>query len=76
MKTSDRLLADLYTTTRLALLTLADGGYGEPEEVAFDEELVTVGLAANPTWDAPLLPSDLLPFRPSDLPTYRPLFTA
>ncbi|GAB2934379.1 S9 family peptidase [Rhodococcus aerolatus] len=42
-------------TTRLALLTLADGGYGEPEEVAFDEELVTVGLAGNPTWDAPLL---------------------
>ncbi len=33
----------------------ADGSYGEPEEIAFDSELMSAGLGANPVWDAPKL---------------------
>lgn len=33
----------------------SDGTYGEPEEVSFDSELMSAGLAGNPNWDAPRL---------------------
>ncbi|MBV8785496.1 MAG: S9 family peptidase [Mycobacterium sp.] len=33
----------------------SDGSYGEPEEVSFDSELMSAGLAGNPNWDAPKL---------------------
>ncbi len=32
-----------------------DGGYGEPEEISFDSELMAAGLAGNPMWNAPKL---------------------
>lgn len=32
-----------------------DGGYGTPEEVRFDSELMACGLAGNPNWDSPRL---------------------
>ncbi|CAM4197953.1 Protease 2 [Mycobacterium basiliense] len=32
-----------------------DGGYGEPEEISFDTELMSAGLGANPNWDSPKL---------------------
>ncbi len=31
------------------------GGYGEPEEISFDSELMSAGLGANPNWDSPKL---------------------
>jgi oligopeptidase B len=30
-----------------------DGQYGQPEEIAFDTELMSAGLDANPTWSSP-----------------------
>lgn len=33
----------------------ADGDYRPPEEIAFDSELMSSGLAANPNWDCPKL---------------------
>lgn len=33
----------------------SDGGYGEPEEISFDSELMSAGLGANPNWDSPRL---------------------
>jgi oligopeptidase B len=33
----------------------SDGNYGAPEEVSFDSELMSSGLAGNPNWDAPKL---------------------
>jgi len=33
----------------------SDGTYGEPEELPFDSELMSAGLAGNPNWDAPKL---------------------
>ena len=33
----------------------SDGDYDEPEEISFDSELMSAGLAGNPTWDAPKL---------------------
>ena len=33
----------------------SDGTYGIPEEVSFDSELMSAGLAGNPNWDAPKL---------------------
>ncbi len=33
----------------------ADGGYGEPEEISFDSELMSAGLGANPVWHSPML---------------------
>jgi oligopeptidase B len=33
----------------------SDGGYGEPEEISFDSELMSSGLGANPNWDSPKL---------------------
>jgi oligopeptidase B len=32
-----------------------DGQYGQPEEIAFDTELMSAGLDANPTWSSPKL---------------------
>lgn len=32
-----------------------EGGYGEPDEIAFDSELMCSGLGANPTWRSPKL---------------------
>ena len=31
------------------------GGYGEPEEISFDSELMSAGVGGNPMWDAPKL---------------------
>ena len=51
----------------------ADGhsGFGEPEEIAFDSELMASGLVGNPNWDAPRLrigaTSFLTPMRIYDL---------
>jgi oligopeptidase B len=33
----------------------SDGGYGEPEEIAFDSELMSSGLGSNPNWVSPKL---------------------
>jgi oligopeptidase B len=33
----------------------SDGDYDEPEEISFDSELMSAGLAGNPNWDAPRL---------------------
>jgi oligopeptidase B len=32
-----------------------DGSYGRPEELTFESELMSAGLAGNPNWDAPKL---------------------
>ena len=41
---------------RIQLWPIAAGdGYGEPEEIHFDSELTSSGLAGNPNWDAPKL---------------------
>lgn len=32
-----------------------EGEYGEPEEIAFDSELMAAGLGPNPNWDSPRL---------------------
>jgi len=39
---------------RLAILPLTDAGYGEQQEIEFDEELFACGPAGNPEWDQPL----------------------
>ncbi|GCE43959.1 Protease II [Rhodococcus wratislaviensis] len=41
--------------TRLAVWPLGENGYGEFTEIAFDEELFSVGLGANPEWRQPTL---------------------
>jgi len=33
----------------------ADGEYGRPEEISFDSDLMSVGMAGNPCWDSPKL---------------------
>lgn len=33
----------------------SDGGYGEPQEISFDSELMSAGLGANPNWRSPKL---------------------
>jgi oligopeptidase B len=33
----------------------SDGGYGDPEEVAFESELMSSGLGGNPSWKSPKL---------------------
>ncbi|OBG30188.1 S9 family peptidase [Mycobacterium sp. 852002-51057_SCH5723018] len=33
----------------------SDGGYGEPDEISFDSELMWCGLAGNPNWESPKL---------------------
>ncbi|HKE68380.1 MAG TPA: S9 family peptidase [Nocardioidaceae bacterium] len=40
--------------SRLAVIALTDGGYAEPREIEFDEELFACGPAGNPEWDQPL----------------------
>jgi oligopeptidase B len=49
----------------------SDGGYGEPEEISFDSELMSSGLGGNPNWDSPLLRirtgSFLIPLRIYDM---------
>jgi oligopeptidase B len=41
---------------RIQLWPIAeDGQYGEPEELGFESELMSSGLAANPNWDTPRL---------------------
>lgn len=48
-----------------------DGEYSPPQEISFDSELMSAGLAANPNWDAPKLrigaTSYLTPVRIYDL---------
>jgi len=46
-----------YRREALARLQLwpIDDGYGTPEEITFDSELMASGLAGNPNWDAPRL---------------------
>jgi len=33
----------------------ADGSYGEPQEIAFESELMSAGLSGNPNWSSPKL---------------------
>lgn len=40
---------------RLAVMVLPSEGYGEFEELEFDEELYTAGSLGNPEWDAPVI---------------------
>ncbi|MEW5811191.1 MAG: S9 family peptidase [Actinomycetota bacterium] len=40
---------------RIQLWPLNPDGYGEVSDVRFDSELMSVGLSANPNWDAPRL---------------------
>ncbi len=46
-----------YRREALARLQLwpIDDGYGTPEEITFDSELMASGLAGNPNWDSPRL---------------------
>ena len=39
--------------TRVAVIPLTDAGYGELDELDFDEPLFTVGTSANPEWEQP-----------------------
>lgn len=40
---------------KLQLWPITDQGYGTPEEITFDSELMACGLGGNPNWDAPRL---------------------
>ena len=40
---------------RGGVVPIADGGYGELDEIEFDEELYTLGIAGNAEWDAPVI---------------------
>ncbi len=40
---------------RIQLWPITNDGYGQPEEIAFDSELMSAGLGANPNWDSPKL---------------------
>ncbi|WIM86181.1 S9 family peptidase [Candidatus Mycobacterium wuenschmannii] len=40
---------------RIQLWPIADDGYGQPEEISFDSELMSAGLGGNPNWDSPKL---------------------
>jgi oligopeptidase B len=40
--------------TRLAVMPLSDAGYGDQQEIEFDEELFACGPAGNPEWQQPL----------------------
>jgi oligopeptidase B len=54
-----RLLVVSYRSAALPRIQLwginSDGTYGQPEEVSFDSELMSAGLAGNPNWEAPKL---------------------
>ncbi|AWB84624.1 S9 family peptidase [Corynebacterium liangguodongii] len=57
---------------RLAVAGLTDGTIGEFSELAFDEELYTVGLGGNPEWDAPVVRVSYTSFtQPAQLFDYR-----
>lgn len=49
----------------------ADGNYGEPQEITFESELMSVGLSGNPNWSSPRLrlgaTSFVIPVRIYDL---------
>ena len=38
---------------RIQLWPVSETGYGEPSDIRFDSELMSVGLSANPNWSAP-----------------------
>jgi oligopeptidase B len=40
---------------RIQLWPIDGEGYGRPEEISFDSELMSAGLAGNPNWDSPRL---------------------
>ncbi len=40
---------------RIQLWPIKNDGYGRPEEIAFDSELMSAGLGGNPNWDSPKL---------------------
>jgi oligopeptidase B len=40
---------------RIQLWPIENDGYGRPEEISFDSELMSAGLGANPNWDSPRL---------------------
>ncbi|WP_343708459.1 S9 family peptidase [Mycobacterium sp.] len=40
---------------RIQLWPIDADGYGQPEEISFDSELMSAGLGANPNWDSPRL---------------------
>jgi oligopeptidase B len=40
---------------RIQLWPIDGDGYGRPEEISFDSELMSAGLGANPNWDSPKL---------------------
>ncbi|BBX68261.1 S9 family peptidase [Mycolicibacterium psychrotolerans] len=40
---------------RIQLWPIRDTEYGEPQDIRFDSELMSVGLSANPNWSAPKL---------------------
>lgn len=40
---------------KLQLWPIADGGYGAPQEITFDSELMACGLGGNPNWSSPRL---------------------
>ena len=40
---------------RIQLWPIDGADYGQPEEIAFDSELMSTGLGANPNWDSPKL---------------------
>lgn len=40
---------------RIQLWPIGKDGYGQAEEIAFDSELMSAGLGANPNWDSPKL---------------------
>ena len=40
---------------RIAVMTLADAGFTDFQELEFDEELYTVASSGNPEWDAPVI---------------------
>jgi oligopeptidase B len=40
---------------RIQLWPINNDDYGRPEEIAFDSELMSAGLGANPNWDSPKL---------------------
>jgi oligopeptidase B len=40
---------------RIQLWPIDEAGYGQPQDITFDSELMSVGLSANPNWSAPKL---------------------
>ncbi len=42
-----------YALPCIQLWPVSDTGYGDPQDITFDSELMSVGLSANPNWSAP-----------------------